>query len=293
MRKDEKLTSIDEIDKIAYDILKGSKSFGKLPTPIEEIVKYTELEVNSDKYLNQIPKNYLRRSTDKLKKALGKIWGLLDRRKKVIYVDSDLIDRKKDFVTLHEVGHEVLPWQRKLFDLFEDDRISLDKDTKDEFESEANHFASSAIFQLEFFIEKVEELPLKISSAKYLADIFGASYHATFRQYVEHNKKRCALLVLKRRRNNKARLVNYFESIPFSNEFGILGWPTVFNEHFPFVNDINSGVNMLDDGSFLYTTPTGKLVNFEYGFFNNSYNSFVFLKPEGEEIKTRTKVILN
>jgi hypothetical protein len=70
-----KIDSAKDIDNIAFDILKGSKAFGVFPTPVDKIIRYAELKVTEKRDLSVIPKNYIGKSTERLKRALRKVRG--------------------------------------------------------------------------------------------------------------------------------------------------------------------------------------------------------------------------
>ena len=148
-----------DIDNIAYDLLKQSKSFGVFPTPVKQLVDYSELYVDTHTGIHSIPNNYISKKIGLLEKTIKKVFGALDRRKRIIYVDPSLPILKRNFVELHEVGHDMLPWQRKTFEHIEDHE-TINPQTKIEFEAEANYFASASLFQLDRFTDLTENLPL-------------------------------------------------------------------------------------------------------------------------------------
>ena len=291
----DKPNSAKDIENITFDILKGSKAFGCFPTPIDQIVKFAELRIVRSDGLIEIPKNYIARSSEILKSALRKALGALDRREKKIYLDFTQPKPRIKFATLHETGHEVLPWQQKLYQYLEDDECSLDDQaTKEEFEVEASYFASAALFQLNRFDEELRTLPLEIGSAMALAKQFGSSQHAAIRRYVECSNKRCALLVLKDFDGVKmsAKKRNYFQSASFSKSFGSLEWPDFFEAEFPFISDMAYKRKFYKDGSLAYGCSVNGQIRFNYHFFNNTYNTFILLMPVGEHNKSRTTIHL-
>lgn len=289
------LTSAKDIEDISFDILKGSKALGIFPTPIDQIVQYAELRVNEKRDLSIIPKNYLDKSTELLKKALRKVRGALDRGEKTIYLDLKQHPSRKKFITLHETGHDLLPWQKKLYEYIEDDEDSIDPETKETFEAEASYFASATLFQLDRFEEKLKQLPLSLKSAMALADEFGSSKHAAIRRYVECSNRRCALLVLKdfNKANQTAVLRNYFQSSNFTADFGNLAWTETLNVSMPFIEDMIYNRKFHENGTIVCKDQNNGLMNFEYHFFNNYYNTFILLMPAGEKNKSRTRIIVD
>ena len=141
------LHSKKDIENISFEILKTSKSLDVFPTPIDNIVNHSELIIAGGIDLKSLEKKYKSfLFTDALKSGLSKIRGFLDRSEKLIYLDMEQRSSRLGFVKLHETGHNVLPWQSKIIEFLDDD-ATLDADTQEEFEIEANYFASVTLFQ--------------------------------------------------------------------------------------------------------------------------------------------------
>lgn len=290
------LLSKKDIENISLDILKSSKSLDVFPTPVDKIVQYSELYIAGGIDLISLEKKYKTSFfSEALKSGLSKIRGFLDRREKLIYLDMNQIVSRQNFVTLHETGHNVLPWQNKTLEFLDDDE-TLDPDTQEEFENEANYFASITLFQNDRFDNHVKKFELGMPAVVQLSNHFGASVHATFRRYVENSKFRCALLVLKNL-SEKGKVANgdfrnAFHSESFLNDFGSIEWPENFGYKWGFIKDhlflkrkwkINGVINL--------KTLNGD-IDFTYHYFGNSYNSFVMIFPKGENKATRTKILV-
>jgi hypothetical protein len=270
---------------ISYDILKSSKSWGVLPTPVDKIVAFSELMIDTRLDVSQIHHGYLSKASDTLLNALSKIRGIFDRSIKTIYLDLGQNESKKTFVKLHEVGHGVLPWQNCTTEFIDDDQ-TLSQDDQEQFENEANLFASTTLFQLGRFTDEISRLPFGIKSAMALARQFGGSNHATIRRYVEESRNRCSLLVLKDpsgfRQPVNCSKRDYFQSTKFAKEFGNISWPDRFGQQWPFSIDYHAGKRLLCENRVTLTTALGK-VEFSYDFFNTTYNAFVLIYPLGEK----------
>ncbi|MDB5138186.1 MAG: uncharacterized protein JWR12_102 [Mucilaginibacter sp.] len=284
-----------DIEKIAYDILKSSKSWGIFPTPVDRIVGYSDLMFNSNMDVSQIHHGYLSRANDVLRSALSKIRGLFDRSENTIYLDLSLPDQKKNFVKLHEVAHGILPWQNQTTEFLDDDK-TLDFSHGEEFEAEANMFASSTLFQLDYFEDEMDKLEFGIKSAMVLARKFGGSNHATIRRYVEKSNNRCSLLVLKdispKGQVANCKFRDYFQSPKFTKQFGIINWPQEFGFNWPFLQDYYFKKKIRSAAEISLTTTSG-VVEFHYDFFDTTYNAFVLIYPKGEKTGGKVKVILN
>jgi Zn-dependent peptidase ImmA (M78 family) len=292
---DQQLQSKKDIEKISIDILKDSKSYGVFPTPIDKIITYSELIVAGGidlKSLQEKHKSFF--FSDAFKSGLSKIRGFLDRREKIIYVDTEQNINRQGFVKLHETGHNVLPWQKNVLEFLDDDS-TLDPKTKEEFEAEANYFASGTLFQHDLFLDEIKKYELGIPATFQLAKYFGASTHATLRRYVEQSHKRCALLVLEKispkGQPPAACFRNSFHSSKFVKEFGEITWPDQFGFTWSFIQDYYFNKRVKMDGVVSLETSNGRK-EFHYHFFNNTFNAFVLFFPKGENKKTRTKIIL-
>ena len=291
------LLSKTDIDKISLNILKGSKAWGKLPTPVDSIVEYSELVVNSSIDISKVHESYIQKAPRALFKALEKVRGLFDRKKKLIYLDLSQLPTRKNFVKLHETGHGVLPWQQGIHEVLEDDDDSLSAYVNEEFETEANYFASVTLFQHDRFLEEVRKLNLGIDSAMHLSKLFGASVHATLRTYVEKSSKRCALIVLDKMKSSDMLTLsvaqrNYFQSNSFSKAFGTLTMPESFDLSWPFTKEMLSRRRGIIKGQMVINTWGGN-EEFNYQFFYNSYNGFVFVYPVGEKQSSKTQIIIS
>ena len=152
-----------EIEKIARNVLIGSKAWGKFPTPVDQIVSYAELQVASGVDLSQVRTSFFTKKLHSLKRALSKVLAAVDLREKTIYLDLTQRPERQSFNKLHETGHKALIWQRDTY-IHLDDEITLDPDTDELFERQASWFASDALFQLERFEDEAAKLPLTIKS---------------------------------------------------------------------------------------------------------------------------------
>ncbi len=289
------LLSAKDIEKVSYDLLKGSKTFDVFPTPVDKIVSYSELVVKSDIDISKVHSGYFSKATDILKRALSKVRGMLDRSEKTIYLDLEQRIERQNFVKLHEVGHGVLPWQKQIHTLLDDDDESLSPDTNEEFEAEANFFASVTLFQHDRFYHELEKVGLGLDSAIHLSKHFGASVHATLRRYVEQSRNRCALIVLQditsKGQVAKCTVRDLFSSPRFEKEFGEILVPNELGFTWNFVQDYYFRKRFKKDGKISLPTSNGN-VECDYHFFNNSFNAFVLLMPQGEKKSTRTKIII-
>lgn len=290
----EALDAADEIDKLARNILVGSKALGKFPTPVDDIIAYTELSLATGVDLSREDPGFAAVAAGFFGRISRKVLGMIDLRQKVIYLDESQKTSRKNFVKLHEVGHGVIPWQRDLLGC-QDDETTIVPEVEEIYEREASFFASSSLFQLDRFDEEAAKLPLSIASARVLAQKFGGSVQASLRRYAERSPKRCALLVFHKPEPAgpfRSKVRNYFESSSFRNEFGGLDWPGECGMEFEFIKDMQRNRRDHQTGQICTTTRSLQAVTLNYDFFNNTYNVFVLLYPPGEKINSRTRIVV-
>ncbi len=227
---------------------------------------------------------------------MNKIKGIFFREDNIIYVDLKDKTNRKYFVALHELGHGILPWQNELA-LALDDKASLSMNVEEQFELEANLFASATLFQHDRFNRELEKLPLSIASGMALAKKFGSSNHAALRNYVLKSKNRCGLIVLDKIPEAKwnkpfCSLRNLFYSKSFLQDIGQLNIPYVFGYGWEFAQDFRHKRKLHQNGEIEFSNLVGDTIKCKYHYFFNFYNAFVFFFPIEERKKSRTKIIL-
>lgn len=289
------LDNKSKIESIVLDALSKSNALGVFPTPVDKIIKYADLRVNSNVDLSKIPGNFFAKGDLLIKRGLMMVRGALDRREKTIYLDYSQKAARLKFVKLHETAHELCGWQGNLLKILQDNDETLDPDIDEVFESEANYFASSALFQLQLFTDKMQEYPLELASSMKLAELFGGSIHAAIRRYVENSPKRCALLILNKEKGAlfgppKLTIRNYIQSQSFTNEWGMISWASDFDDELPFIQDFMANRRMLK--SQLEINWLGETIKCNYHYFHNGHNIFVFIFPIGETIRSKTNFIV-
>lgn len=251
----------------------------QLPTPKAEILECRKLVEAGELDLAEYKTGLFDKTLSFFHTAVSKVRGLLDRRSEIIYVDGQLHESRKLFVTYHEVVHSILPWQRII--LTQDDDISLSHECEDVFEAEANYGAADILFQCDRFEREAKDYELSLTTALHLSDQYGASYHATIRRFVERNHRPCCLLVLKpTMRDHPDGRRSYFVvySIPsgaFRAEFG---------EQFgnPFISPkdhLGEIANRRADGEMVLFDMKGFPKNCVVEYFTNGYTEFVLVYP--------------
>lgn len=199
---DSSLTSsqLARIRKEAERALQQAGALGVLPTPIDEImrvarVREVEEDIHNPSFIEKIV-GKAHKAGQVVKRALSKVLGLFLASEGLVFIDRTLMIVRQRFVRLHESAHGFLPWQRPMYALVQDCENSLDPDTAELFDREANTFASEVLFQLDSFRDQAEDLPFGIYTPVNLAKRYNASAYAAIRQYVSKNSRVCAVLVL-------------------------------------------------------------------------------------------------
>ena len=271
-----------EVTRYASLLLLQAAVGDRLPTPVNDIVACADLIVSRDVTLSQKSKELSFQLPLRLRSAVRKVVGLVDLREDVIYLNDQLLPQRRNFVTLHEVGHKVLPWQRQTY-LYVDDDITLDLDISQQFEQEANEFAADVLFQMGRFAEDARSLPFTIVSPIALARRYSASAHAAIRRYVEQSERACAVLIVRQQPDKHVReclpqVRGKVQSTRFTEKFGEVAW----NRH------ISTSASLLASILYPHRFPQGDMVmddvagdrthcNFEV--FTNSYDTFVLVYP--------------
>ncbi len=225
------------IRKHAEKALLDADALGCFPTPIPAIMEAAQVVVSE---LPQIDEGFLaklrRKSAEagkSLLSALSKVLGVLHVAARIVYLDKTIHIAKRTFLKLHETGHAVLPWQRKIFVVTEDCEKTLAPDIAEQFEREANAFAADVLFQLDSFSEEAHQCDFNILVPVRLSKRYGASIYMSVRRYVTQHHRACAVLVLEPPvacdiRGFVAIFRRMVVSEEFRRQFGELAWPESF-----------------------------------------------------------------
>jgi Zn-dependent peptidase ImmA (M78 family) len=177
--------------------LQEAGAIGRFPTPIDQIMTVAKVHEVKEDVLNEGFVAKLRREVSgALKSALSKVMGLFDARSRLVFIDRTLYIVQQTFIRLHETAHAYLPWQRDLYVIVEDCEHTIDPVLADQFDREANVFASEVLFQLDGFTNEAEEQDFGVLVPVRLSKKYGASIYATVRRYVTQNWRACCVVVL-------------------------------------------------------------------------------------------------
>ncbi|MDQ2983077.1 MAG: hypothetical protein M3R70_03990 [Actinomycetota bacterium] len=193
------LTDLASGNRIAREVerlLAEADARGRLPTPVEDIVAAAGLQRGGDEVFDEAT---LARAPSELRAAIkglaGKVRAMLDRREREVYVHPEIqLAGRVNFQTLHEVAHDILPWQSAL--AYADDDLRLSWSTRISFEQEANQTAAELLFQRGLFTRMAADYAIGFAGVIELSEQIGASIHAAARRYAEtHRAAVCALVL--------------------------------------------------------------------------------------------------
>lgn len=192
----EDLESGRDIARLTENLLIKADARGRLPTPVDDIVAAAGLAEPTESLLS--PSN-LERAPLHIREAMArvrfKVRAVLDRREREVHLDPGIEHSgRRGFKKLHEVTHDILPWQRGL--AFVDDDFTLSPAVRSLFEREANQGAAELYFQRDFFRRVDADYTIGMASVVELSKTFGPSIHSTLRRYAETHSAAVAALVL-------------------------------------------------------------------------------------------------
>lgn len=227
-----------EIKKQANKALLQADAFGIFPTPVAQVMgraRVTLAPENAfeDGLIDAFRKKF-KNKLGVLKKALSKVFGVLDAVARIAYVDATLPIVKQTFLKLHETAHAFLPWQRELYCVVEDCGETIHPDVADAFDREANVFASEVLFQGGSFSLEASDYEFGMNVPLKLSRKYGSSAYSAIRRYVDNNHRSCAVLVL----NPPAIVVIHgfvsslrraITSTEFDRTLGKITWPDLYS----------------------------------------------------------------
>jgi hypothetical protein len=223
------------VRKEAERALREAGVLGVFPTPVNRIMEVAKVQEVQGEVLGESFLSKMRaKAGSALKRALSKVLGLFHASEGLIFIDEALYAVKKRFIRLHESAHGFLPWQRPMYAVVEDCEKSLDAESADTFDREANVFASEVLFQLDTFSEMASSESFGLLVPIRLSKKFDASIYSSVRQYVSKNHRPCAVLVLNKPEISAeygfiATLRRCVVSPEFSKYFPGQKWPESFS----------------------------------------------------------------
>lgn len=223
---------IDELTRrqlltVSDKTLQRAGAIGVLPTPLDAVIEAAGIAEVVD--IGDIPKDLLVKKPAAWKQVLG----ALLYRERIVFVDRNQAAPRARFTQFHEVGHRIVPWHQRSYEL--DDEEGLFGDTKVRLDAEANLTAAHLIFQGQRFHEQALDYRRSITAPIALAPDHGASLHATIRYYAEHHPDPVAVVIAGRYQAGDGSLPIWCctESPAFRQHFGSLDARFPFGRLFP------------------------------------------------------------
>jgi Zn-dependent peptidase ImmA (M78 family) len=225
------------IRKEADRLLQEANAYGVFPTPINAILEQANIVVAPEDVLNE---SFLRKMRLKakhaLKRAIGKVLGIVDTLASIIYIDRGVYIVKQTFLKLHETAHLWLPFQRKAYQVVEDSDKELSSEVSDLFDRQANCFASEVLFQLDEFTTRAADYDFGFEAPLELHKHFGSSIYAAIRRYVSRHHRDCAVIILNKPEckpgiGRICTLRRFVASQRFRQRFGNLDLPEAFTDN--------------------------------------------------------------
>jgi hypothetical protein len=275
----------ERVRKEALKMLMKTGALGRFPTPVEDVLSVARLEVVPED-LADLP--FLDRMRSKalgnLKRALSKVMGIFDVKAGLVFIDRKVKVVKQTFLKLHEVAHSFLPWQRDVYGIIEDCEGTLEPETADLFDREANLFATEVLFQLDGFIQETADSPFGIKVPLALSRKYGASAYAAIRQYVAKNHRACAVVVLNPSEMDavvgfQVTTRRVITSTAWIETVGAVAWPSTCLPSHPFWPLIPMGARkMSSPRQIAIQNQDGVRYDCVAEAFKTSYNTFILIQ---------------
>jgi hypothetical protein len=296
------LPDADEIAAASERLLRAADARGRLPTPVEDLVAAAGLSPSDEMPFDE---SVLRRAPAHLAEAvrrLGlkhKIHAMLDRRERLVYVNPE-IQRysRRRFRALHEVGHDILPSQRE--SAYAENARTLSWAARVESERNANQTAAELLFQRELFRQIANGYTVGMAAVIELADLFGASYHATLRRYTETHRAPLAGVVLDHSPCASDPLSFHRReaicSPTWEERFGRPdAWPPVLSAPtFSFVSEARQAAlwQSTTSGKLRFPDLGNAFRDLQIDAFSNTYSVLVLMwEPRREKLKRRRRLV--
>lgn len=262
--------------------LKAAGVINVFPTPLEQVLSAARLDDIVD--IADLPDAVYAKKPN----AMRRILGATVFKTRTVFVDMSQPATRARWTLAHEGTHALLPWHEHAA-LLDDDR-TLFQESAAALETEANIGAGYLMFQGGRWMSSALEYQHSLDAPIGLADMAGASMHASIRYYVESHPDPTALLVTGRRIRRDGTVPTYLsvESQSWKSKF-----PPAANI---FGTGLNVGAGPLLDLVFdarrsqgicresvgldqITGSPTGSGANVVVEVFDNQYNHFVLLRP--------------
>lgn len=291
----------DAADKEVHRLLLKADAYNRWPTPVGDLVAAAGLveakhSMFSDFVLDQAPA-HIQSAIRKMRNG-GKIRAILDRKEREVHLDPLIAQKGKEaFHKLHEVCHDIYPWQSDL--AYADDDMSFAPGIKTLFERQANQGAAELLFQRDRFTDMARNYATDMASVVALSKTVGASIHATFRRFVETRGSAVAGVVLDASPRTRSPLVYARHEALFSALWkerfgGSTSWPSALaTEPYTFIKlaDNARASAQAVPGTFVLPDLRNEPITLDVELYCNKYNILVLMwVPRREWFRKRVVI---
>lgn len=261
------------------DVLVRAEVVGVLPTPLERVAEVAGIREQVD--ISDLPPDLAALRP----RAMRRVLGALHFRSKVAFIDRGQPWTRGRFIEAHENGHVIIPWHEGSYHLDGDEQLS--QESREVREAEANVAAALQLFQGDRFIARALDYERSLKTPLLLADVYGASYHATIRYYAERHPDPVALIIAGRLRNADGCVPVWSRhaSTAFAVEFALDAMLPVTrlpaSGHHPLAEVVQAARRGVDNavGSLTALDKNGRERVITAEAFDSGHSLFVMLSP--------------
>jgi transcriptional regulator with XRE-family HTH domain len=220
-----------EISKEAIHLLRRADCLHVVPTPLTQVMQVSRLVAVGEVTLAEEDRRKLRaRFGSLIDLALARLQGAIHLGTREVWVQPAMHELRKRFVTAHEIGHDMLPWQRDAI-AYLDDAERLCPDVRIDFEREANQAAIELLAQGNMLNKEADDSQLTADMLSELSSKYQISLQAVFRRAIEGSKQQGAVLIQFRSGGRLGR-THLYSSATFESRFrwGLSGVPSEVRE---------------------------------------------------------------
>lgn len=283
--------SVDERKEIRARILmllRRADALGVVPTPLDQVLEVSQLVAAGDVTLEPAERRQLRKLFGSLvDRAWDRLQGVIHFGAREVWVRPDLHVLRKRFVTAHEIGHDVLPWQREAI-AYLDDAERLRPDVRVAYERQANQAAIELLAQGDTLRKEADDSRLTGQLLSELSAKFQISMQAISRRIVEETRHDAALALRFRGSSGRFGPYHLYCSPTFSKRFGwhLTGMPTEAK------GAAREALTAVDTAEFDVLDLAGKFVTMEIETIHTPRALLVLITParEGRSIRRLLRV---
>ena len=184
-----------DIRRHAMAVLREIDCVGSKPIDLDDALAVASLVRGGELVLSLGDKARLRERFGSLvDRVIERVLGAVHFDSREVFVQPDMIEVRRRFVTSHEIGHAVLPDHRLVYAHL-DDQLRLSQDFSDQLERQANQFAIELLSKGDRLRAEFDDSARRIDSLQDLADRFELSREAAARRIAEESRHPIAVSI--------------------------------------------------------------------------------------------------